>query len=90
MTSESAAAPSDDRVATSDKAASAPRPSRTDIPPSWDEAAMLTTFLDYTRATVHAKCAGLSAEDAWRAPLPGSPLMSIAGIVSHLRWVEYG
>lgn len=91
MTSDPAAAPSDDRVATpSDETASTSRPSRTDIPASWDERATLTTFLDYARATVHAKCAGLSAEDAWRAPLPGSPLMSIAGIVSHLRWVEYG
>jgi len=49
---------------------------------------MLTTFLDYTRDTVHAKCAGLSDADARRAPLPGSPLMTISGLVSHLRWVE--
>ncbi|WP_248962714.1 DinB family protein [Sphaerisporangium perillae] len=62
---------------------------RTDIPPSWDERATLTTFLDYARATVHAKCEGLSEEDARKAPLPGSPLMTISGLVSHLRWVEY-
>lgn len=62
---------------------------RSDIPPTWDERPMLTTFLDYTRATVHAKCKGLSDDDARRAPLPTSPLMSIAGLVSHLHWVEY-
>ncbi len=37
---------------------------------------------------MHAKCAGLSDAGARRAPLPGSPLMTIAGLVSHLRWVE--
>lgn len=63
---------------------------RDDIPPTWDERTILTIFLDYTRATVHAKCAGLSEEDARQAPLPGSPLMTISGLVSHLRWVEYG
>jgi uncharacterized damage-inducible protein DinB len=59
-----------------------------DIPSSWDERTVLTTFLDYARDTVHAKCAGLSDADARRAPLPGSPLMTICGLVSHLRWVE--
>jgi hypothetical protein len=29
-----------------------------DIPGSWDERTVLTTFLDYARDTVHAKCAG--------------------------------
>lgn len=62
---------------------------RTDIPPTWDERAMLTTFLDYTRATVRAKCVGLSDDDARKAPLPGSPLSTIAGLVSHVTWVEY-
>ena len=59
-----------------------------DVPPSWDERTILTTFLDYARGTVHAKCAGLSDADARRAPLPASPLMTISGLVSHLRWVE--
>ncbi len=64
-------------------------PDRTDdLPARWDERTILTTFLDYTRDTVHAKCAGLSDADARRAPLPGSPLMTISGLVSHLRWVE--
>ena len=59
-----------------------------DVPDSFDERAILTQFLDYARDTVHAKCAGLSEADARRAPLPGSPLMTISGLVSHLRWVE--
>jgi uncharacterized damage-inducible protein DinB len=59
-----------------------------DVPSRWDERTVLTTVLDYARDTVHAKCAGLSDADARRAPLPGSPLMTISGLVSHLRWVE--
>ncbi|MEU0002756.1 DinB family protein [Streptomyces sp. NPDC006314] len=62
---------------------------RTDTPPAWDERAQLTTFLDYARATARAKCEGVSPEDARRAPLPGSPLMTLCGLVNHLRWVEY-
>ena len=46
---------------------------RTDTPSAWDERTQLTTFLDYARATVRAKCEGVSAEDARKAPLPGSP-----------------
>lgn len=64
-------------------------PTRTDVPPRWDERSTLTTLLDYVRATVRAKCAGLSAADARRALLPGSPLMTVSGLVSHVRWVEY-
>ena len=64
-------------------------PGRTDdVPDTFDERAILLQFLDYARDTVHAKCAGLSDADARRAPLPGSPLMTISGLVSHLRWVE--
>ena len=64
-------------------------PGRTDdVPDSLDERAILIQFLDYARDTVHAKCAGLSEANARRAPLPGSPLMTISGLVSHLRWVE--
>ncbi|WP_328553642.1 MULTISPECIES: DinB family protein [unclassified Streptomyces] len=62
---------------------------RTDTPPTWDERTQLATFLDYARATVRAKCDGVSAEDARKAPLPGSPLMTLSGLVNHLRWVEY-
>ncbi|MER5864222.1 DinB family protein [Kitasatospora sp. NPDC002040] len=62
---------------------------RTDLPPSLDERALLATFLDYVRATAIAKCEDLAAEDARKAPLPGSPLMTLSGLISHLRWVEY-
>jgi uncharacterized damage-inducible protein DinB len=51
---------------------------------------MLTGWLDWQRATVRLKCDGLSETDARRALLPSSPLMTVAGVVSHLRWVEYG
>ena len=54
---------------------------RTDVPLAWDERTILTTFLDY----VHAKCEHLAEADARRAPLPGSPLMTLSGLVSHLR-----
>jgi uncharacterized damage-inducible protein DinB len=37
----------------------------------------------------HAKCAGIAQEDACRAPLPSSPLTTISGLASHLRWLEY-
>ena len=74
---------------TSESASQSIAPGRADdIPLSFDERTVLTTFLDYARDTVHAKCAGLSDADARRAPLPGSPLMTISGLVSHLRWVE--
>ncbi|MDX6361133.1 DinB family protein [Streptomyces sp. NPDC058274] len=62
---------------------------RTDTPPAWDERSQLTTFLDYARDTARAKCEGASQEDARKAPLPGSPLMTLCGVVNHLRWVEY-
>lgn len=51
---------------------------------------MLTGWLDWQRATVRLKCEGLSDVDARRTLVPTSPLMSVAGLVSHLRWVEYG
>ena len=57
--------------------------------PAFDERTVLTSMLDYARLTVHAKCEGLSDEDARRAPLPTSPRTSIASFVSHLRWVEH-
>ncbi|MGX1132912.1 putative damage-inducible protein DinB [Streptomyces glaucescens] len=62
---------------------------RTDTPPAWDERTQLTTFLDYARDTARAKCEGVSAENARRAPLPASPLMTLSGLINHLRWVEY-
>lgn len=53
-----------------------------------DERSQLVGWLDLQRALVHRKCEGLSEEDAHRSVLPTSPLMTMAGIVSHLRWVE--
>jgi len=54
-----------------------------------DERVMLSGWLDWQRATVHLKCAGLSNENAHHAPLSTSPLMSVTAVVSHLRWVEH-
>jgi uncharacterized damage-inducible protein DinB len=66
-----------------------PTAERTDLPESMDERAILLNHLDYTRRTAIAKCDGLSDEDARRAVLPTSPLMTMSGVVSHLRWVEW-
>jgi Protein of unknown function (DUF664) len=90
MTPESQAVLGDDLVRAAAAATPITASSRTDdIPASWDERTVLTTMLDYVRDTVHVKCAGLTDEQARRAPLPGSPLTTISGLVSHLRWVEY-
>jgi len=62
---------------------------RTDLPETWDERATLLAMLRYTRDTAAEKCRGLDAAGASAAPLPGSPLMSIGGVVNHLRWVEH-
>ncbi len=63
-------------------------PPRVDPPMAADERTMLTSWLDWHRATVHAKCAGLSPELSSKAPLATSPMMTVGGVVSHLRWVE--
>jgi uncharacterized damage-inducible protein DinB len=60
---------------------------RIDPPPVADESTQLSAFLDFHRATVVTKAAGLSEEDAHRSLLP-SKLMTVAGLLSHLRWVE--
>lgn len=62
---------------------------RTDTRSGTDERATLTGFLDYQRANVHHKCAGLTDAGAAFAPFETSPLMTIGGLVNHLRWVEY-
>ena len=64
------------------------RPVRRRPPFVADERTQLVGWLDLQRAVVHLKCEGLSDADAHRAVLPGSPLMTMAGAVSHLRWVE--
>ncbi len=54
-----------------------------------DERTQLVGWLDLQRALVPWKCEGLAEADAHRAVLPSSPLMTMAGVVSHLRWVEH-
>lgn len=54
-----------------------------------DERTQLVGWLDMQRSIVRWKCEGLSEEDAHRAVLPQSPNMTVAGVVSHLRWVEH-
>ncbi|MFD4582787.1 DinB family protein [Streptomyces sp. NPDC058434] len=53
-----------------------------------DERTQLVGWLDMQRAIVAYKCEGLAEADAHRPVLPTSPLMTVAGIVSHLRWTE--
>ncbi len=53
------------------------------------ERTQLTGWLDLQRAIVQLKCEGVSEADAHRAVLPASPLMTMAGVVSHLRWAEH-
>ena len=60
---------------------------RTDPQPR-DERAALLERLRFQRQTVRKKAEGLSEADAHRAFLP-SPLMTVAGLVSHLRWNEH-
>jgi Protein of unknown function (DUF664) len=63
---------------------------RTRPPYIADERAQLLGWLELQRRLVHWKCEGLSEADAHRSLLSTSPLMTMAGIVSHLRWVEHG
>lgn len=63
---------------------------RIDVPHAADEASMLIAWLDWHRATVFAKTEGLAEDLAHRPLLASSPLMTVAGLVSHLYWVERG
>jgi len=54
-----------------------------------DERTQLVGWLDVQRSIIRMKCDDLSEEDAHRKVLPSSPLMTVAGIVAHCRWVEY-
>jgi Protein of unknown function (DUF664) len=64
-------------------------PSRQRPPGVANERTQLVGWLDLQRAIVLMKCEGLSEADAHRSVLPASPLMTMAGVVSHLRWVEH-
>ncbi|MEV5576340.1 DinB family protein [Spirillospora sp. NPDC052269] len=60
------------------------------VPGRGDERARLNGFLEAQRVNVHRKCEGLSEEFAHKHLFSAtSPLMSVAGVVSHLRWVEH-
>lgn len=63
-------------------------PPRVRPPFTADERTQLVGWLDLQRAIIHLKCEGLSEADAHRSVLPTSPLMTVAGLVSHMRWVE--
>jgi hypothetical protein len=54
-----------------------------------DERTQLVGWLDLQRALVRWKLAGLAEADEQRVSLPDSPLMTPAGLVSHLRWTEH-
>lgn len=62
---------------------------RTDTPTSWDERRTLLSMLQYTRDTAAAKCEGIAPAHVGATPLTTSPLMSIGGVISHMRWVEH-
>ncbi len=53
-----------------------------------DERTQLLGWFDLQRGIVRLKCEGLGDDDAHRVVVPTSPLMTVAGIVSHLRWCE--
>lgn len=53
-----------------------------------DERTQLVGWLDLQRQIVVWKCRGLSDDEAHRPMLTTSPLMTVAGVVSHLRWTE--
>lgn len=54
-----------------------------------DERTQLLGWYSLQREIVHFKCAGLADADAHRSLIPTSPLMTVAGIVAHLRWTEH-
>lgn len=54
-----------------------------------DERTQLIGWLDLQRSFVRMKCEGLSEAEAHRVMLSTSPLMTMAGLVAHLRWNEY-
>jgi uncharacterized damage-inducible protein DinB len=62
---------------------------RTDHPGAWDERSTLLTMLRYTRDTGIEKALGLTDAHAGATPLTTSPLMSVGGVLNHMRWVEH-
>ena len=54
-----------------------------------DERTQLVGWLDLQRSVVLRKVQGLSEADARRVVIPTSPLLTVAGVLSHLRWTEH-
>ncbi|MEV6958037.1 DinB family protein [Streptomyces sp. NPDC051207] len=54
-----------------------------------DERTALTGWLDLQRQILRWKCEGLSEADAHRSVIPTSPAVTMAGLISHMRWVEH-
>ncbi|MFI7008993.1 DinB family protein [Streptomyces sp. NPDC050145] len=54
-----------------------------------DERTALIGWLDLQRQILRWKCDGLSEADAHRSVIPTSPAMTMAGLISHMRWVEH-
>ncbi|MFC6158232.1 DinB family protein [Kribbella jiaozuonensis] len=54
-----------------------------------DDRTQLIGWLDLQRVLVRRKLEGLKPEDEHRSVFPTSPLMTPAGLVSHLRWNEH-
>ncbi len=46
-------------------------------------------MLQYTRDVAMTKCRELAPERAGEAPVPTSSLMTLGGVVNHMRWVEH-
>lgn len=65
----------------------APPAERVDEPFTGEERAMLAGFLDWNRATLLVKCAGLTGEQLAERALPPANL-SLLGLVRHLTDVE--
>ncbi len=66
---------------------SAPEITRAEPPRVGDERTMLGSWLDYYRATLLQKCAGLSPEQLVARPCPPSTL-SLIGLVRHMTEME--
>ncbi|WP_236239590.1 DinB family protein [Streptomyces sp. CC228A] len=54
-----------------------------------DERTALIGWLNLQRQILRWKCAGLTEADAHRSVIPTSPAMTMAGLISHMRWVEH-
>ncbi|MER6958873.1 DinB family protein [Streptomyces sp. NPDC000618] len=59
------------------------------LPCQADERAALIGWLDLQRQMPRWKCEGLSDEDARRPVVPTSPEMTMASLISHMRWTEH-